>query len=273
MSILVFVGPDRLLPASLTEERGSGPEPVRDAAAIEIALRLQDRLVAGPVIAVGLDGPGVDYHLRRALASGVDRAIRLCGPDEGVTTIPLARQLARLIEEEGAAVAVVRNRTSTLESCLLASAVGEDAGLVALTGVTAVESTGGDRVVVSRTVDGEVERLACSHPIVLGVERGPTLRYPTLPDRWRAERADIPAVPWSVASGATQPAPQTTVEAVVPPKPLRKPPADPTPGELRAMAKVMGVAGTQGGGGSVLEGDPTEIARRLATVLKGALGR
>jgi len=262
VSIIVFIGPDRAL-------SDGSEEPRRDGAALEAALRLRDAGLAESVTVAAIAADGADGRLRRAIAAGADRGVCLDIPLGRPSTLSSALSLVDLASEINASVIVVRNRTSALESCLLASVVGELSEWSTLTGVVGVEARGTGPLRVQRRVDAEIERLMCSVPVVLAIERGHELRYPTYPDRRRSMSAGV------TRRDATEPseAHVAVPTAISSPKPLRKPGPPDSPGEARAMAVVMGITAVTGGRGTVLKGDPAEVAAQLAEACRHALGQ
>lgn len=265
MNILVFIGPAIVYPDPIRDEpRLLGSETWMsepDRRTLETALALRDVAGSGTVTVVAAGPDRIEVLLREALAAGADRAIRFWLPPAAGWD---GRALARLVAEQAsglsADVAVVRNRTSDIESCLIGAFLIETDGFTGVTSVVDVRAVD-DTLEVDRVVEQEVETVKCRLPAALAIERGDDLRYPTLPDRLRAKEATIPVVSGDAAASVD-------VDRITLPKPLRRPAIDRRPGEERAMEHVMGVGGA---GGSLIEGDPADVARELADFLRAKL--
>ena len=265
MNVLVLIGPAAVYPVSIRDDpRVFGGETwlsEPDRRAVETALALRDEAGCGTVTVVAAGPERIEVLLREALAAGADRAIRLwIPPAAGWDGRALAGLVAEQASELSADVAVVRNRTSDIESCLIGASLIETDGLTGVTSVVGVSAVD-DTLEVDRVVEQEIETVKCHLPAALAIERGDDLRYPTLPDRLRAKKATIPVVSGDAAA-------LVDVDRITLPKPLRRPAIDRRPGEERAMEQVMGVSGS---GGSLIEGDPADVARELADFLRSKL--
>jgi len=159
-----------------------------DLHALEAALRLADEVV---VLTMG--PPTAEEALRDAIARGATSAYLLCdhalaGSDTWATANALAAGVAHL---GGADLVVCGLSALDGETGQVGPQLAERLGLPQATGCEGLEVVGG-RLRARRIVEGGYEWLSLPLPALVTVaETGFTPRYPTLPGRRRAARAEI----------------------------------------------------------------------------------
>lgn len=159
-----------------------------DLHAIEAALQLADE-----VWAVSMGPKNAEAALREAIALGADRGVLLsdrlfAGSDTWATANALSAAIPHLGEPE-----LILAGISALdgETGHVGPQVAQRLGIDLATGCEDV-TINGQRLTVRRIVEGGYELLSIPTPCLLTIaETGFTPRYPTLPGRRRAARADI----------------------------------------------------------------------------------
>lgn len=167
-----------------------------DEFAVEEALRVKDKLGEGQVTAITLGPPRARDALVRCLAMGADQAFHIHDEafeesDVHVTSIILARVINRL----GYGLVFCGGEAWDDGQGYVPAGLAEELGTPLVTGVTEVESvldSEGARVL--RLLEkGDQERVECSLPAVFAVAMAANRpRYPTLRNRLRALRQEIP---------------------------------------------------------------------------------
>jgi electron transfer flavoprotein beta subunit len=215
-----------------------------DTFATEEALQIRERLGGGEVVVVAAGDEDAEEAMRRCLAMGADRGVRIS--IEGIADrdpISVARALARVVEKE----------QPDMVFCGVQSA---DA-VQATTGVALAELLGLPRVAVVRKLDydhdarkarvgrelegGLVDVVEVDTPAVLTIQTGINEpRYATLRAIKQAEQKEIEKV-------------------------------DPGDlGEPAASVRRMFVP-SKGGGAEMLNGSPEAVAQRIAEIVKERL--
>jgi electron transfer flavoprotein beta subunit len=187
-----------------------------DEIAVEEALRLKEKGVATEIIVVSIGVQQCTETLRTALAMGADRAI-LVKTDDVVESLAVAKILAKICAEENPGLVLLGKQ-----------AIDDDANqtgqmLAALTGMPqgtfasklAVE---GDKLHVTREVDGGLETVALNMPAVVTTDlRLNEPRYASLPNIMKAKSK--PLVEKSPADYGVDTAPRLkTLKVSEPPK-------------------------------------------------------
>ena len=159
-----------------------------DLHALEAALTVADE-----VWALTMGPPRAEAVLRDAVARGADRGVILCdrafaGSDTWATANALAAAVTRL----GGADLVLTGLTAIDgETGQVGPQIAERLGLPQATACEEL-AFDGERLVARRIVEGGYEQLAMPLPALVTVaETGYLPRYPTLPARRRAERAQF----------------------------------------------------------------------------------
>ncbi len=165
-----------------------------DEIAVEEAIRLKEAGKAEEVVAVSIGVKQAQETLRTALAMGADRAILVVAADDVHTDIePLAvaKILAKIVEEEQPGVVLAgkqaidndMNATGQMLSALLGWSQATFASEVDIDG---------DKVVVTREVDGGLQTISVSMPTIVTVDlRLNEPRYASLPNIMKAKKKPL----------------------------------------------------------------------------------
>ena len=156
-----------------------------DEIAIEEALRLREKGVATEVIAVSIGPAKAQDTLRTALAMGADRAI-LIVTDAEVEPLAVAKLLKAVADEEGPGLVILGKQAidddSNQTGQMLAALMGRPQGTFA-----SAVTVSGDKVEVTREIDGGLETVSLSLPAVVTVDlRLNEPRYASLPNIMKA---------------------------------------------------------------------------------------
>ena len=212
-----------------------------DACATEEALLLRERL-GGEVVLVTVGDTGAEAALRRCLAMGADRAVRIEGVAER-DPLAVGRALAEVVRTESPDLVLCGVQSSDSVQGATGTALAEYAGLPRAAVVTKVDyDDGARRAVVRRELEGGlVDVVEVDTPAVLTVQTGINQpRYANLRAIKQAEAVEIetrrPADGGAAASRIRR--------MFVPPK---------------------------GEGAELLQGSPAEIAARIAEIVKEKL--
>ncbi|MFT7774580.1 electron transfer flavoprotein subunit beta/FixA family protein [Roseateles sp.] len=167
-----------------------------DEIAVEEAVRLKEKGAlgeGGEVIAVSCGVAQCQETLRTAMAIGADRAI-LVETDAELQPLAVAKLLKALVDKEGPSL-VILGKQAIDDDCnqtgqMLAALTGMPQGTFA----SKVE-VAGDKVNVTREVDGGLETVALSLPAVVTTDlRLNEPRYVTLPNIMKAKKKQLDIV-------------------------------------------------------------------------------
>ena len=166
-----------------------------DEIAVEEAVRLREKGVITEVIAVSCGVTQCQETLRTAMAIGADRAILVEVPaDLELQPLAVAKLLKALVDKEGPSL-VILGKQAIDDDCnqtgqMLAALTGMPQGTFA----SKVEVTG-DKVSVTREVDGGLETVSLSLPAVITTDlRLNEPRYVTLPNIMKAKKKQLDIV-------------------------------------------------------------------------------
>ncbi len=210
-----------------------------DSFATEEALRLRERL-GGEVVLVTCGPKESEAALRRCLAMGADRAIRVEGVDRDPFSV--ARALADIVRAEDADLVLCGVQSSDAVQAATGTALAELLDLPCAAVVTKLEYSGDGTAVVDRELEGGlVDRVEIDTPAVLTIQTGINEpRYANLRAIKQAEQIEIDV---RGASGGGMPAYR-----------------------VRRM-----FVPERGEGAEMIDGNPTEIAARIASLVKERL--
>jgi electron transfer flavoprotein beta subunit len=157
-----------------------------DEIAVEEAIRLKEKGVATEIVAVSIGPAKAAETLRTALAMGADRAI-LIQTDDEVEPLAVAKLLAKVAGEEEPGLIILGKQAidddSNQTGQMLAALLGWPQGTFA----SKVEVSG-DKVEVTREVDGGLETVRLSVPAVVTTDlRLNEPRYASLPNIMKAK--------------------------------------------------------------------------------------
>jgi electron transfer flavoprotein beta subunit len=157
-----------------------------DEIAVEEAVRLKEKGAATEIVVVSIGPAKAQDTLRTALAMGADRAI-LIQADGEVEPLAVAKLLKAMMAEEGPAL-VILGKQAIDDDCnqtgqMLAALTGRPQGTFA----SKVE-VAGDRVEVTREVDGGLETVSLALPAIVTADlRLNEPRYASLPNIMKAK--------------------------------------------------------------------------------------
>ncbi|MFW9621916.1 MAG: electron transfer flavoprotein subunit beta/FixA family protein [Macromonas sp.] len=161
-----------------------------DEIAVEEAVRLKEKGVATEVIAISCGTAQCQDVLRSALTIGADRAI-LVETDAELQPLAVAKLLHALVGKEQPGLVILgkqaidddANQTGQMLAALMDAPQATFASKVELTG---------DKVVVTREVDGGQETLALTLPAIVTTDlRLNEPRYATMPNIMKAKKKPI----------------------------------------------------------------------------------
>ncbi|MBV9786312.1 MAG: electron transfer flavoprotein subunit beta/FixA family protein [Acidisphaera sp.] len=185
-----------------------------DEIAVEEAVRLKEKGVAGEIVAVSLGVAQCAETIRTALAMGADRGI-LVETDAALEPLAVAKLLTAIAAREQPGLILLgkqaidddMNATGQMLAALLGWPQGTFASKLTLEGDTAT---------VTREVDGGLETVALNLPAVVTSDlRLNEPRYASLPNIMKARKKPIETV--KPADLGVDPAPRLTVVKVAEP--------------------------------------------------------
>ena len=164
-----------------------------DEIAVEEAVRLKEKGVVTEIVAVSLGVTQAQETLRTALAMGADRAI-LVESAADLQPLAVAKLLKALVEKEQPSLVFLGKQAidddSNQTGQMLAALLGWQQGTFASKVV--VE---GDRVAVTREVDGGLETVSLALPSIVTVDlRLNEPRYASLPNIMKAKKKQLDVV-------------------------------------------------------------------------------
>ena len=161
-----------------------------DEIAVEEAVRLKEKGIVTEIVVVSIGEAKASETLRTALAMGADRGI-LVKAEEAVEPLGVAKILAKIVGEEQPQLVILgkqaidddSNQTGQMLAALLGWAQGTFASKV---------EQAGDKLNVTREVDGGLETVALSLPAVVTTDlRLNEPRYASLPNIMKAKSKPI----------------------------------------------------------------------------------
>jgi electron transfer flavoprotein beta subunit len=214
-----------------------------DSYATEEALRIREQLGGeGEVVLVSVGNDQVDDALRRCLAMGADRAVRVDHAEAG-DPITIARLLAPVVQGEEPDLVLCGVQSSDAVQAAVGTALAELLGLPLVAVARQIEfDRDAARALVQRELEGGLIALTeVDTPALLTIQTGINQpRYATLRAIKQAEQKDIAVVP----AGDT--------------------------GEPAYRVRRM-FAPPKGEGAEPLNGSPAEIARRIKEIVEERL--
>jgi electron transfer flavoprotein beta subunit len=211
-----------------------------DACATEEAIQIRERLGDGEVVAVTVGDEESEAALRRCLAMGADRAIRVdATPVDPVST---ARALAGVVSSEAADLVLTGVQSSDSVQGSTGAALAELVGLPRAAVVTKIDWNGAGPATVDRELEGGlVDVVEVDTPAVLTIQTGINQpRYANLRAIKQAEQVEIAVVPAETGD------PSYRVRRMFTPP--------------------------RGEGAELLNGSPTQVAERIVELVRERLG-
>ena len=164
-----------------------------DEIAVEEAVRLKEKGAAGEVIAVTCGVAQCQETLRTALAIGADRAIHVL-TDVELQPLAVAKLLKALVDREQPGLIILGKQAIDDDANQTGQMLAALADLPQATFASKVE-VAGDRVAVTREVDGGSQTLSLSLPAVITTDlRLNEPRYVTLPNIMKAKEKPLETV-------------------------------------------------------------------------------
>ena len=188
-----------------------------DEIAVEEAVRLKEKGAATEIVAVSCGPAACQEQIRTALAMGADRGI-LVQHDEVLEPLAVAKILKALVAKENPQLVILGKQAidddMNATGQMLAALLGWGQGTYA----SKVLPDGGDKVTVTREVDGGLETVALKLPAIVTTDlRLNEPRYASLPNIMKARKKPIQTV--TPADLGIDPAPRLSVLKVEePPK-------------------------------------------------------
>jgi len=209
-----------------------------DEIAVEEAIRLREKGTATEIVAVSIGPAKAQETLRTALAMGADRAILVQADDE-VEPLAVAKILAKVAGEEQPGLFILGKQAidddSNQVGQMLAALLGWPQGTFA----SKVEPAG-DKVAVTREVDGGLETVRLSTPAVVTTDlRLNEPRYASLPNIMKAKSK--PLATKSPADFGVDTAPRLEILKVTEPPKRQAGDKVGSVDELIAKLKTLGV--------------------------------
>jgi electron transfer flavoprotein beta subunit len=164
-----------------------------DEIAVEEAVRLKEKGVATEVIAVSCGDAKCQETLRTAMAIGADRGI-LVESSEELQPLAVAKLLKALVDKEQPGLVILGKQAIDDDNNQTGQMLAALADLPQATFASKVE-VAGDKVNVTREVDGGLETLSLSLPAVITSDlRLNEPRYVTLPNIMKAKKKQLDTV-------------------------------------------------------------------------------
>ncbi|WP_028206054.1 electron transfer flavoprotein subunit beta/FixA family protein [Paraburkholderia nodosa] len=164
-----------------------------DEIAVEEAVRLKEKGVATEVIAISAGVAQCQETLRTAMAIGADRGI-LVETDAELQPLAVAKILKALVDKEQPGLVILGKQAIDDDANQTGQMLAALADLPQATFASKVE-VDGERVNVTREVDGGLETLSLSTPAVVTTDlRLNEPRYVTLPNIMKAKKKPLETV-------------------------------------------------------------------------------
>jgi electron transfer flavoprotein beta subunit len=161
-----------------------------DEIAVEEAVRLKEKGAATEVIAVSCGVQQCQETLRTAMAIGADRAI-LVLTDAELQPLAVAKLLKALVDKEQPGLVILGKQAIDDDANQTGQMLAALGDLPQATFASKVE-VAGDRVLVTREVEGGLETLELSTPAVITTDlRLNEPRYVTLPNIMKAKKKQL----------------------------------------------------------------------------------
>ena len=161
-----------------------------DEIAVEEAVRLKEKGVVTEVIAVSCGVTQCQETLRTAMAIGADRAI-LVETAEELQPLAIAKLLKALVDKEQPGLVILGKQAIDGDNNQTGQMLAALADLPQATFASKVE-VAGDKVNVTREVDGGLETVALTTPAIITTDlRLNEPRYVTLPNIMKAKKKQL----------------------------------------------------------------------------------
>ena len=164
-----------------------------DEIAVEEAVRLKEKGIVSEVVAVSCGSAACQDTLRSAMAMGADRGILVESNDE-LQPLAVAKLLKAVCEKEGPSLLICGKQAIDDDSNQTGQMLAALMDWPQATFASKVELAG-DKVTVTREIDGGLETLAMSLPAVVTTDlRLNEPRYATLPNIMKAKKKPLDTI-------------------------------------------------------------------------------
>ena len=161
-----------------------------DEIAVEEAVRLKEKGIVSEVVAVSCGPAACQETLRSAMAMGADRGILVESNDE-LQPLAIAKLLKAVCEKEGPSLLICGKQAIDDDSNQTGQMLAALMDWPQATFASKVELAG-DKVTVTREIDGGLETLSMSLPAVVTTDlRLNEPRYATLPNIMKAKKKPL----------------------------------------------------------------------------------
>ena len=160
---------------------------------VEEAIRLKEKGIATEVVAVSIGPKTAQEQLRTALALGADRAI-LVETDEELRSLTVAKLLKAVVDQEQPQLIMLGKQAIDSDNNQTGQMLGALTGYAQGTFASKVEIEG-DKVNVTREVDGGLETVALTLPAIVTTDlRLNEPRYASLPNIMKAKKKPLETI-------------------------------------------------------------------------------
>jgi electron transfer flavoprotein beta subunit len=158
--------------------------------AVEEAVRLKEKGVASEVVVVSIGDKGCQEQLRTALALGADRAIQVDAAGD-LQPLAIAKLLKAVCDKEQPGLVIMGKQSIDGDNNQTGQMLGALSGMPQGTFASVVE-VAGDKVNVTREVDGGLQTVALTMPAIVTTDlRLNEPRYASLPNIMKAKKKPL----------------------------------------------------------------------------------
>ncbi len=161
-----------------------------DEIAIEEAVRMKEAGIATEIVAFSMGVQQAQEQLRTAMAIGADRSIHVV-TDQEIEPLAVAKTLVKIVEKENPDLIILGKQAIDDDSNQTGQMLGALLGWPQGTFASKAEKDG-DKIHVTREVDGGLETVALSLPAIITTDlRLNEPRYASLPNIMKAKKKEI----------------------------------------------------------------------------------
>jgi electron transfer flavoprotein beta subunit len=158
--------------------------------AVEEAVRLKEKGVASEIVVVSIGPATAQEQLRTALALGADRAILVESADE-LNSLAVAKLLKAVVDKEQPQLVILGKQAIDSDNNQTGQMLAALSGYAQGTFASKVE-VAGDKVNVTREIDGGLQTVALSLPAIVTTDlRLNEPRYASLPNIMKAKKKPL----------------------------------------------------------------------------------
>ncbi|GGO74544.1 electron transfer flavoprotein subunit beta/FixA family protein [Bowmanella pacifica] len=158
--------------------------------AVEEAVRLKEQGVATEIVAVSIGDKACQEQIRTALALGADRGLHI-ETEQSLESLQVAKLLQKVVEAEQPQLVILGKQSIDSDNNQTGQMLAALCGLPQGTFASKVEING-DKVNVTREVDGGLQTVALALPAVVTTDlRLNEPRYASLPNIMKAKRKPL----------------------------------------------------------------------------------